>query len=281
MQKYIASFAVAALLGIGSMNAQKVWTEPAVYTNPDDTLKIFVNLALMDCQKLVGDPGPLYIWTWMPADPVNGNGTWNASNTDNAWVNEGPDIWSFKMVPTSFYGVPAQTVFDNDIMFLVKGLDGGGGGDCSAAGGEFKTEDLLLEINTPGPLVQKVYSFPAKSDIDTLLVQTDDIFTFLYDNSLEEKVTMQNATDLYVYARAYDTDGQEYRPSPISQVGSNPSLRMVKDGTTFHWMITPAEFFQIPVGKTLDYVKLQIMKPVLATSDDAVDGTYNYYFRCD
>jgi hypothetical protein len=281
MRKHILSLAAALLMTGGIAQAQKVWTEPAQYTNPAETLKIYVNLALMDCQSLVGTAGPLYLWSWMPGEPVNGNGQWNASNTANAWVNEGPDIWSFTMVPTDFYGVPAQDIYDSDIFFLVKALDGGGGGDCSATGTEFKTEDLTLEINPPGPVFQKVASFPAKADGDSLWVTQDDIFTLLYDNGFEEKVPMQNATDLYVYARAYDTDGIEYRPSPISTVGSNPNLRMVKDGTKFSWSIWPDKLFNLPAGKTLDYVRLQIMKPVLNNSDDAVDGTFVYYFRCN
>lgn len=281
MRKKLLSLAAAALLSGGVAQAQKVWTVPAEYTNPEDTLQIFVNLSLMDCQSLVNHPGPLYLWSWMPNDPVNGNGSWNASNTANAWTNEGPNIWSFKMKPTDFYGASAQDIYTDDIFFLVKALDGGGGGDCSATGGEFKTEDLTIEVNPPGAVVQKVASFPAKADGDSLFISKDDIFTLIYDNTLELKASMQNATDLYVYARAYDTDGVEYRPSPISQVGSNAALRMTKEGTTFKWSIWPADLFDIPAGKSIDYLRLQIMKPVLVTSDDAVDGTFVYYMRCN
>jgi hypothetical protein len=277
-------FALTAfLLGLLTTTAwtQKVWTEPATVTDPTDSVKIYIDLTQMDCDKLVGFAGPLYIWTWMPADPVAGNGTWNASNTDHAFTNEGPDIWSITILPTDFYGVPAQDVYDNDIFFLAKALDGGSGGDCSQAGNEWKTEDLTVEVNPPGPLIRKVYSFPDVQDGDSVALRQDDIFTLLYDNSQETKVSMQNPGDLYVYARAYDTDGTEYKPSAISQVGSNPELKMVQEGTMYKWSIWPEKVFDIPVGKTLDLVRFQIMKPNLVTSDDAVDGFFEFHFRCD
>lgn len=280
MKKITVLLASLLLLAGVSLQAQKVTTEPEVYTDPTDTLKIIIDLTQMDCDKLVGTTDPLYIWSWMPAEPVNGNGDWDASNLDNAWVNEGPDIWSFKMVPTEFYGVTAQEVYDNDIFFLVKAEDGGSGGDCSAAGDEFKTEDLTVEVDPPASPVQKVKSFPAVADGDSLFSTQDDIFSLVYDNSQEEKPTMIDPGDLYVYARAYDTDGDEYKPSAISQVGSNPDLMMTQDGSIYRWIIWPAKLFDIPAGKTLEYVNLQIVKPVITNTDDAVDGNWVYYFRC-
>lgn len=281
MKTTIAFAALVSCLCVSVAWGQKMWTEPAVVTDPTDSVKIYIDLTQMDCDKLVGYAGPLYIWTWKPADPVNGNGMWNASNTDHAWTNEGPDVWSITLLPTEFYGVSAQEVYDNDIHFLAKALDGGGGGDCSQAGNEWKTEDLSIDVNPPGPLLRKVYSFPDVQDGDSLALRQNDVFTLLYDNSQEDKVTMQNPGDLYVYARAYDTDGMEYKPSVISQVGSNAALKMNQSGTLYTWSIWPEQVFNIPASKTLDYVRLQIMKPNLVTSDDAVDGTFEYHFRCD
>ncbi|MCB9235691.1 MAG: hypothetical protein H6581_28855 [Bacteroidia bacterium] len=280
MKKLISIFSLILLVGSSSF-AQKVWTEPADNIDPADTLKIYVDLTKMDCDKLVGNPGPLYIWTWMPGDPVNGNGSWNASNTDNAWTNVGPDIWRFTMIPTEFYGVPAQDVYDKDIFFLVKALDGGSGGDCSSAGLENKTEDLTVAVDPPVAPNLKVKSFPAADGDDIVYITQKDIFSLRYDNNEEEKVSMQNVSDLFVYARAYDTTGTEYKPALLSQVGNNPKLQMRNNGDgTFTWSIQPAKVFNIPDTQVLDYVKLQIMKPKLTNSNDAVDGEFVYYFRC-
>lgn len=282
MKKQLITLLALLFAGIGGLQAQAVWTEPAEDINPADTLKIYVDLTQTDCDILVGNTGPLYIWTWMPSDPVNGNGDWSASNTDNALEDMGNNVWRFTMIPTEFYGKTAQEVFDGDISFLVKALDGGSGGDCSAASGaENKTEDLMIEIDPPTGGLKKVYSFPETVSDDTVAITQKDVFTLVYDNSIEDKVSMQNPGDLYVYARAFDTDGTEYRPSTLNQVGTNDALRMAQDGDTYCWMIQPEQLFALPSGKTLNFVQLQIIKQILTNSDDAVDGTFFYYFRCD
>lgn len=263
------------------LSAQKIWTDPVAYDSPEDSVTIFVDLTQMDCDKLVGNAGPLYLWSWMPAEPLVGNGDWAASNTDLALTDEGDDVWSFTMLPTEFYGVTAQEVYDSDIFFLVKGLDGGSGGDCSSAGDENKTEDLTLVIEAPGVAVQKVYGFPSPTEEDSIYITSGDIFTLIYNNAIEEKASMQNPGDLYVYARAYDTDGGEYKPSTIGQAGSNPALKMTQDGAIYNWSIIPQSLFNIPDNKTLNFMRLQIIKPVVTNTDDAVDGIYDYYIRCD
>lgn len=281
MKKQLLILFSLLICAASGVNAQAVWTEPATDINPDDTLTIFVDLTQTDCDKLVGDPGPLYIWTWMPNDPAVGNGDWSNSNPDLEMTNVDPDIWSFKMVPTEFYNTSASDVFDKDISFLVKAADGGSGGDCSAAGAEFKTEDLKVEVDPPTGGVLKVAPFPTGLTEDSVNVTQKDVFTLVYNNAVEDKATMQNPGDLWVYAQAWDTEGTLYRPTAITQVSTNPDLKMTKDGDIYRWMVQPERVFDIPTGKTLDYVQLQIFKTVVANSDDTVDGTFTYYFRCN
>ena len=236
----------------------------------------------MDCDILVGTTDPLYIWTWMPADPVNGNGDWSSSNTDNQWEDLGNDVYRFTMIPTEFYGVTAQEVYDNDISFLAKKEDGGSGGDCSSATGtEDKTEDITIEVDPPTGGAVKVYPFPSFNDGDSLALTQKDIFTVFYDNSIEDKVSMQNPGDLYVYVTAFDMNGNNYRPATIGTVGSTPSLKMTQEGSLYRWTIQPERLFNIPNGETLNRIELQVVKPVIVNSDDTVDGTFNYFFRCN
>jgi len=279
MKKHILILAAFLLTAVGAVNAQKVYTDPEEI-DPNSDVTIFVDLTQMDCDKLLGNSGPMYIWSWMPAEPVVGNGDWDNSNAALEMTNEGPDLWSITFTPTDFYGVTAADVYENDISFLVKAQDGGSGGDCSAAGAEFKTEDLMIEVDPPqlGPV--KVFSFPEVAN-DSVSINQDDIFTLVYDNSVEEKPSMQNATDLYVYARAYDSNGTRYRPASLSQVGNTPELQMSSDGSTFRWTVQPSRVFQVPDGVSLDYLELQIVKPVIANSDDAVDGTFIFFLRCN
>lgn len=281
MKKHILLAFAFALVSASGLFAQKVWTEPEMDINPSDTLKIYIDLNEMDCDKLVGTTDPLYIWSWMPGDPANGNGDWSNSNTDNEWEDMGNDVYRFTMIPTEFYGVDAQTVYDNDIFFLAKSLDGGSGGDCSAAGDEAKTEDLSVLVDPPVGGAIKVYPFPAYVDGDSMGITQEDIFTVLYDNSIEDKASMQNASDLFVYPTAFDLNGNTYRPATISQVGSTPELQMAKDGSLFKWTIQPERMFDIPDGETLDRIEVLIVKPVIVNSDDQVDGTFRFFFRCN
>ena len=280
MKKHILLAFAMILTSATGLLAQKVWTEPEVII-PSDTLKIYIDLSQMDCDKLLGTTDPLYIWTWMPADPVNGNGDWSNSNTDNEWESIGNEVYRFTMIPTEFYGVDAQTVYDNDIFFLAKALDGGSGGDCSAAGDENKTEDITIAVDPPTGGAVKVFPFPSFVDGDSLGLTQEDIFSVFYDNSIEDKVTMQNAGDLFVYPTAFDLNGNTYRPATIGTVGSTPSLQMTKNGTLYNWTIQPKSLFNIPDGEVLDYIQLQVVKPVIVNSDDTVDGTFNYFFRCN
>lgn len=281
MKKLSILFFVA-LLGLGSqVMGQAAYMEPDPNTidMSVDSVTIFVDLSQVTDTRLQGTPGPLYMWTWSPADPtgVGGNGDWANSNPALEMTNYGPDLWGIKVVLTEFYGVTVQDIFDNDISFLGKLLDGTGDG----FGMEDKTEDLMIAVDPPTSPQQKVFSFPA-DQADSVYITQNDIFTLSYDNSLEDKVTMQNVDDLYVYARAWDTDGTQYRPAIIAQVGNTPKLQMKNVGEgMFRWTIWPKDLFEIPDGKTLDYVRLQIMKPDLQSSDDAVDGTFEYYFRCN
>lgn len=281
MKKHIVLLFALLIGALSGTYSQAVWTEPAMDINPGDSLTIFVDLTQTDCDKLVGHPGPLYIWTWMPNAPVVGNGDWENSNPALEMTNVDPDIWSFKMKPDSFYGTSGANVFDKDIHFLVKAADGGSGGDCSAAGGEFKTEDLVVLVDPPTGGVLKVYPFPSGLEVDSVNISKKDVFTLVYNNAIEDKASMQNPGDLWVYAQAWDTDGNLYRPTSITQVSTNPDLKMAQDGSVYRWMIQPERLFAIPSDKTLNYVSLQILKTVVVNSDDTVDGTFTYYFRCD
>ena len=82
MNKTIAILTFLLLGASLQLSAQKIWTDPVEYKTPEDSVTIFVDLTMMDCDKLVGHPGPLYLWSWMPAEPLVGNGAWGASNTD-------------------------------------------------------------------------------------------------------------------------------------------------------------------------------------------------------
>jgi hypothetical protein len=148
-------------------SAQVVTSDPSDYTNPNQEVKIIVNLDQLDqtlehVQLLIADADSskdLFIWTWKPYEHpaghpfANGIGAqpWKNSNDTLKMTKESNHIYSYTMIPTEFYGVDEAVVFTEDIHFLVKPKDGGGYGDSDR-----KSTDLVLEIN---PIVSYTKSF--------------------------------------------------------------------------------------------------------------------------
>lgn len=277
---FLAIISLCSLQGMG----QKIWTVPAEF-NANEEIKLFVDIKACDCQRLLGTTDSVFLWTWQPsadADrlPQFQNGEWTASNPNMVMTHEGNDVYSMTMIPTEFYNVDAATIFANDISGLLKLKDGtgAGGGGCD----EDKTEDLMLAIEPPAVGPQKVLSFPAVYSKDSLAITQDDVFTFIYDNNLEEKESMQGATELFVYAQALSATGSVVRVSTLRNVDDNPALKMKNMGDgTFQWTIIPSKIYPIPSGDRLDLLRLQIIKPNLVNSGDAVDGTFEFRFNCN
>ncbi len=273
-----------------SANAQFAWVDPPV---PDvaDSITVFVDLAQdPNCNKLVGSAGPIYIWTWGPNDPVGGNGNWGVSADDQEMMHRtdlGPDVWSYTMLATDYYGTDAETIYTDGLKFLAKEKDGGSGGDCSVDGDEYKTSDIEIEIPAPFSLERKIYGFPDFGESDTLFTQTDDVFTLYYKNYLEEKPTMQNLSEVWVYARVFGSDGLYHIVTPPSQIANNPDLKMTDEGGgKFSLTIIPEEFYAsaLPAGVTIAKMRFQfvsLVNGVICGSDCQVDGDHFFNFKCD
>ncbi len=251
---------------IPALNAQKLWWEPA-RVDPEDSLTIYIDLDQMDCTGLAGTDGPLYIWSWEPNDPAiaSGNGQWAASNTDPSmqWTRRpdlGANVWMFKMVPTVFYGTDAQTIFDQDISFLAKEYDGGGGGDCNVGGAERKTEDLKIAVDPGFIPPPKVISFPDTLGKDSLAINQDDVFTLIYDWNQEQDSLLRTKSRFFIYSRCVFTDGTTYDPYGVSQINGNPAVEMDDtDGDrVYQFQIIPQQFFNVPSNKRLKEVRFLI-----------------------
>lgn len=252
-----------------SLNAQ-ITTEPAEYQDPEAEVKIIVNLAQLDAsldhtQNLLdaADAGEdMYIWTWSPAEHpanhplVNGTGSapWKNSNDALRMTKEGDKLYSFTMIPTQFYEVDAQTVFDNDISFLVKPKDGGGYGDP-----DIKSEDLTLPVDPPVTERNPAFLFPGT-------FSDEDLVMFSYDNKLEEVEGMQNlaADDVWFFAQATLSDSSVVRIAPNAfSVPNYPELQMDSFGNgIFKKFFVPRDFFNVPTDKSITKVTLYIQRRV-------------------
>lgn len=306
--KKIIALALSLASFTAATQAQKlVWFPEEV--NPNDSLVIRIDLAQMDCQSLNGTAGPLYLWSWMPNEPVvtGGNGSWSASNTNaaNQWFKRtdlsvgGADIWEFHMTPTvkDFYGCTAQKVYDNDIKFLVKEFDGGGGGDCSATGGENKTEDLTIAVTPAFIPPPKVFSFPSRmiaadaTQTDTIFSNQDDVFRLSYNHNVgvETDSAALTWTGFNVWGKVTYTDATTSIPVSIPNLSSTPSTHMTDaDGNgIFDWYIIPRQYFSVPAGKRIAKMSFFIFNdiPTPAILTDRVqypanDFQFDYIFAC-
>ncbi|HNI45975.1 MAG TPA: hypothetical protein PK230_14830, partial [Chitinophagales bacterium] len=107
--------------------AQKAYFEPDPM-DPEEMVTLYIDIAQCECQKLVGTDQQLYLWTWMPADPVGagGNGSWSSSSEAMALTKVEGDKWKFEFIPTELYGKSADEIFaSGKLAFLAKMKDGG------------------------------------------------------------------------------------------------------------------------------------------------------------
>ncbi len=245
---------------------------------PCDEITLIIDISEGDCQTLVDSDGPLYLWTWKPKETGRlaqfANGQWNNSNEELRMTKVDDNIWSYTMVPTEFYGVDASDIYAEGFAMLVKAKDGGGGGDCSAGGGEFKTSDFTLLVPPPFESA-KLFARPKA-------VFSNDIFNFYYDNSEEEKASMQNLDEVYVYAAAF-AGGVEYPISQMADVGNNNNLKMTALGEgQFILSIIPEDFFtNVPEGVEIDQLLFIARKKDMNSTDDRVEEDAYFDLGCD
>lgn len=270
---------LASMILIGGVVKAQLTTEPPEDIDPEQTLKIIVDISQMDAslehvQNLQADAAAgldLYIWTWSPFEfpaghpKTNGTGAeaWKNSNELLKMTKEAENIYSYTMVPTEFYEVDAATVYDKDIMFLVKPKDGGGYGDPDRKSGDF-----TIAVDPPKLDRDPGYAFPAAG-------MADDIFTIYYENDRERKAEMQNLdpNDCYVYAQATLSDSTVVKIAPnFFSVSGYPELKMDYIGDeAFRKFIYPNDFFTVPQGLNITEMIFVIMRGTYLSSKDRVD----------
>ena len=265
------------------------WVEFKDDTNPvaSDSIFLYVDVSQdPNCDILVNYEDDLYIWTWGPIQPDDKIGTWNNSNDEAKFKHVDGTIYRMEFIPTEFYGVEEALFYEHGICFLAKGKDGGSGGDCSAGGGDFKTTDIHVPIPKPPGAVQKVYAFPAAiagTGVDTLLIRTDDVLTIFYNNAIEDKETILNLDEVWVYFRVLGDDGDTYAVSNLFVIGDNSDLQMQNNGGgLFSLSFIPDEFLAetLPDGVRPQTLWLQFLRWPFINSNDQVDGSFKYEFKC-
>lgn len=282
-------FVIASILMPWFAFGQAAYLEKPEEFAPDKPCKILVNLKLTSNEWGIVEAAAaedMFLWVWKPAEHpaghpfANGIGgaAWKNSNDALKMTKESEGVYSYSFTPTEFFEVDAAKVYKEDFHFLVKPKDGGGYGDP-----DIKTEDLSISVDPPAGPIVKVQTVPqGKGDkLDTIASSTKDVFSIVYNNTAEEKGSMQNAEELYVYVVAYDDLGNEYKiAANARKAGDFPELKMSsnEDGM-FQFSCIPERLINIPDGQKLYRLEIQIVKPNLRTTSDWVDGVFTYYFN--
>ena len=291
MKKIIVSiFAFIAIALTGNLFSQAAYLDKPEEFDPTKPCKIMVNLKLTSNDwgiVEIAQTEDIYIWTWKPKEHpaghplANGIGgaAWKNSNDALKMTKEGEGLYSFTMTPTEFYETSAANVYKEDFHFLLKPKDGGGYGDPDR-----KTEDLSVSVDPPAGPVVKFLTVPLGrgEKKDTIGTTTKDVFSIVYNNTAEEKASMQNAEELYVFAVAYDETGAAYQiAANARKAGDFPQLKMkMTKAGTFQYSCIPEKLFNaVPAGQKIIRIEFQIVKPNLRTASDMVDGTLIYHFN--
>lgn len=277
---------VLTIIVIGGLQAQKAWVTPA-NINPNDTITIYVDLKQCTCQRTL-NADSLYLWTWLPRDRDSGeatyNGKWTKSNDALKMTHAGNNVWYYKMIPVDFYGITATTLFEKDIYFYLKKKDGTGIGGSGCDRDATEELSIILEPPVTGPT--KVRCFPVKTAGDTLSISQNDAFTVIYNNNLEEKTTLKDMKDFYVFIQAIGSNNFTYTYGNLGNLGLTPELAMTGDGKgSWTYSMIPAELFKskIPNGVKIQTLKIQFALKTASGVKDIVDKTYLFHFNnsCD
>lgn len=278
-----------ALLASSASFGQAAYLDKPEEFDPAKPTKIMVNLKLTKNEFGIIEAAAkedMYLWIWKPVEHpaghplANGTGSaaWKSSNDALKMTKESDGLYSYTFTPTEFFGVTPAAVYKEDFHFLVKPKDGGGYGDP-----DIKTEDLKIEVDPPAGPVVKLRSLPVGigEKKDTLRTTTADVFTLLYNNSVEEKSTMTGATELYIYPVAYDENDVAYKVAPnAKRVADYPQLKMRKNASgLFQHSFIPEKLFTVPAGVKIIKMEFNIVKPNLINSDDQIDEKPVYFIN--
>ena len=246
---------------------QVVTTSPSSFTGQDQ-VKISIDVT----GTAVDGIEPLYLWTWSPAEPPGGNGSWNSSNESMKLTKEANNIWSITMIPSQYYNVSPAKI--SQIAFLVKAKDGSGSP-------EKKTKDLSVPVDavTYKDTVTRV--FPTK-------FTENDVVAFYYNRALDKNTSMKalGADDIYMYAdvKVKNAAGAEtnyqYAIAPKTQVGTKDVLKATNvSGDLFRLRMIPRKFFNIPDGETIMKIRVQFRSKDGTLGAQKDSGTSNQEFE--
>ncbi len=253
-------YTILSLIGCFTVNAQ-AYVLPSP-TDAQEEITLYINVAgaggKLGAMLAVHPDDNVYIWTWMPSDPVVQNGTWGDSNEALLMTKVSDMLYSISFIPTEFYTATGPEFFSRGIKCLAKLNNGNEYPDLF--GGEAKTDDLTIGI-TPKLCDDMYCKFPAAT-------RADDYLSITYDNNQETQVELQNlgADDCYLFLRMEINENQFGGINYVApaQTTSTAELKMNPvDGQPgfFRLSILPEDFFAdiLPSGQTILSIRYYVL----------------------
>ena len=258
------SLAVFAFATAVSAQAQKAYVLPSpTDANAEMTLYIDMNQSEDGIQNnglsAILDAYPdttLYLWTWDPAGPAEGNGDWDNSADHQELTKVGEKLYAMTFVPTEYYAVDGPTLFSRGISCLAK-LKNGGAMDGFPF--EAKSEDMHVDI-IPQLCQARICLFPE-------LRERDDFLSITYDNSKEvlyEGLQDMGDDECYIYLLGKVDAFTSFPYVPLEEVTNTPELKLTKiDDTRFRTTFIPEDLFAsvLPEGMQLSEIWYYIVRP--------------------
>lgn len=216
MMKKTAYFSITifllALLSSNIVYAQVAWLTPK---NPsiDDSVVLTYN-ANSGNNALKGYGGTVYFHTGAITDKsIDGGdwkhivGNWGEDDTRTKMQYLGNDLYQFKFVIKSFYGIRNEEKL-HQLAFVFRDLVG------SRVGKTSKNEDVFLPVDgyTPPPVAKKEYKFNSRKFVSYL--DRDSIIDILTDHGITEIIP-------------YNKNTFEVRHFPKSMVVDDPSHAII------------------------------------------------------
>lgn len=269
MKKNIIALAGVALTSALSV-AQNITTSPVVYM-PDDQVTWYIDLS----EQMTKEGEPMYMWTWAPSNPedVVFGGSWDEPSDECKLNYEGNGIYSWTLVPTTYYGKDYDWFMDpaNDDIFWFNIRN------------EAK-EAITGSLHAPRPFHDEYLSFiNSESDIKVFPAQftaRDRISVMVNTNMLTVggvQGAWSNENEIHMHGGANEWDGHnvDYNAG-VAELIEKTMFKNLGNGI-FRLDMTPANYFGISDDELADGYQMNNFTFVLATKDWAANvGNFKF-----
>tara|TARA_Y100001954_G_C15806447_1_gene602894 strand:+ start:1952 stop:2830 length:879 start_codon:yes stop_codon:yes gene_type:complete len=252
--------------------SQAAYVQP-VPTNVNMTARINVDISKPDCEcpnlQDANFDDPLYLWSWLPSEPIVGNGSWDSSNEELRMIqdNSNPNIWYIDVIITDFYGVSVNTAYSNGLSYLVKKKNGLDGGNNDL---ENKSRDFNITL-IPPPCEDRLCPYPQA-------LQQDDYFTIIYNISKElninfnpDSLSINNEGilmdgDISIHLRINTNLGNTYENSPQNQMFNISESNFLPlyniESRYFSYTFIPEEIYDLEPSEYISEIEVTFIKNI-------------------